>query len=92
MKTARRVRVEGRVQGIGFRAFVRATGSDLGLAGWVRNLPDGAVDAFVEGEESAVRAFLDRCREGPPFGRVDRVEATPAPPEGRTRFEVLRYS
>jgi acylphosphatase len=90
MTTARRVLVEGRVQGVGFRAFVRATGADLGLAGWVRNLSDGRVEAFVEGEDAAVAAFLERCRKGPPFGRVERLEAEDAAPEGYSRFEVLR--
>jgi len=85
---ARRVLVSGRVQGVGYRDFARRAASALGLAGWVRNLRDGRVEALVEGEETGVAAFLERCRAGPPAARVEALEASPAPSAGAAGFEV----
>lgn len=80
---ARRVRVFGRVQGVFFRAFTRDAAESAGVRGLVRNLPDGSVEAVLEGEESAVRRVIERMREGPPASRVDRVEVEEAAPAGR---------
>lgn len=66
--------VSGRVQGVWFRAATRAEAGRLGLTGWVRNLPDGRVEAVFEGEREALRQMLDWCRAGPPGARVDRLE------------------
>ncbi|HEX4955931.1 MAG TPA: acylphosphatase [Thermoanaerobaculia bacterium] len=71
------VRVSGRVQGVGFRAFVRRLGRELGLSGTVRNLPDGSVGVRAGGAEEAVEALLVALHEGPPASRVDRVEVVP---------------
>jgi acylphosphatase len=68
------VRIEGRVQGVGYRAFVEMRAYELGLEGWVRNRRDGAVEAVLQGAEDAVAAMLDLCREGPPAAQVTRVE------------------
>jgi acylphosphatase len=68
------LRIEGRVQGVGYRAFVEMRAAELGLSGWVRNRRDGSVEAVVQGPNAAVDAMLDRCRSGPPGARVDRVE------------------
>lgn len=68
------VRVEGHVQGVGFRAFVEMRANDLGLSGWVRNRRDGSVEAVLQGSPEAVEDMLARCRKGPPAARVDRVE------------------
>jgi acylphosphatase len=67
------VRVEGRVQGVGYRAFVEAHAIELGLAGWVRNRRDGSVEAVLQGPEEAVEEMLDLCREGPPAAAVTGV-------------------
>jgi acylphosphatase len=79
-----RVRVEGRVQGVFFRDFTRREASRLGLTGWVRNLPDGAVEALLEGGEEAVAAMLTWLQTGSPRSRVDQVrqqmEAIDVPP------------
>jgi acylphosphatase len=79
-----RVRVEGRVQGVFFRDFTRREATRLGLTGWVRNLPDGAVEALLEGSEEAVAAMLTWLQSGSPRSRVDLVrqqmEATDVPP------------
>src|SRR5205085_7261348 len=66
--------VSGRVQGVGFRWYVRRAAQELGLAGRVRNLPDGRVEAEAAGEPEALNAFRARLREGPPGARVTRLE------------------
>jgi acylphosphatase len=68
------VRIEGRVQGVGYRAFVEMEAHELGVAGWVRNRRDGSVEAVFQGAEEAVDEILQRCRLGPPAAIVDRVE------------------
>ena len=68
------VRIEGRVQGVGYRAFVEMEAHELGLAGWVRNRRDGSVEAVFQGAEEAVEEMLARCRLGPPAAIVDRIE------------------
>jgi acylphosphatase len=66
--------VDGRVQGVWFRAATREQALRLELRGWVRNLPDGTVAALFEGDEPALRQMLAWCHAGPPGARVDRVE------------------
>lgn len=86
--TRRRFVVSGRVQGVGFRWFVRETGESLGLSGWVRNRPDGAVEAEAEGRSAALAQFAQRLRAGP--GRVDAVEAIELSAEGSPEgFEII---
>lgn len=72
IKTAR-LRIEGRVQGVGFRAWTRAEARSRGVGGWVRNRRDGAVEAFFYGAPQAIDEMAMRCREGPAWGRVSRV-------------------
>ncbi|MBL6456529.1 acylphosphatase [Belnapia sp. T6] len=71
---ARRLRIEGRVQGVGYRAWMVREARRLGLSGWVRNLPDGSVEAVVAGPEPAVQALLTACRRGPILARVDHIQ------------------
>jgi acylphosphatase len=66
--------VSGRVQGVWFRESTRRRADELGLEGWVRNLPDGRVEALFEGDPSAVRLAVEYVREGPAHARVDHVE------------------
>lgn len=77
-----RVLIEGRVQGVFFRASCRRRADELGLGGWVGNRADGAVEAVVEGPPDAVQAILDWCREGPPHARVDAIEVQEERPTG----------
>ena len=70
----RHVVVHGRVQGVGFRAFVEDTAGRLNLEGWVRNQRDGSVAAVFAGPEQSVTAALDACRVGPRHSHVDRIE------------------
>jgi acylphosphatase len=67
------LRVEGRVQGVGFRVWARDEAERLGLDGWVRNEPDGSVRAHLEGAAAAVSAMLERLRAGPPGAAVTAV-------------------
>ncbi|MBE3589472.1 MAG: acylphosphatase [Firmicutes bacterium] len=88
LTVARRLLIVGRVQGVGFRAAARRQALALGLCGWVRNLPDGRVEAWAEGDAAAVKAFEDWCRQGPPAARVDRVEAEDAEPARHASFFI----
>jgi len=90
MRLARRFLVSGRVQGVGFRYFTQAAASHAGVTGWVRNLPDGRVEAAAEGEAAAMTAFETQLRQGPPGSRVDRVDVadTPAQPFTATHFQI----
>jgi acylphosphatase len=77
--------LEGRVQGVWFRAWTAERAVTLGLRGWVRNRGDGTVEALFSGPSGAVSAMLDACHKGPPLARVDavRVADTDAqPPSG----------
>ncbi len=83
-----RVVVHGRVQGVFFRDTVRRAARERGVAGSVRNVPDGTVEAVFEGERGAVEALVELCREGPPGAQVERVEVSSGPPEGLSGFAV----
>ncbi len=84
----RRVVVHGRVQGVWFRESTRVAADRHRVAGWVRNRPDGSVEAVLEGDEEAVALVVDACRLGPPGSRVDRVDVTPEEPQGLVGFYV----
>ena len=85
----RRVTVHGRVQGVFFRDTCRQIAEEHGVSGWVRNLPDGRVEAVFEGLPEAVDALVAWCHEGPPAARVDEVRVTPVDPTGLDRgFQV----
>ena len=73
---AHRLRIHGRVQGVGFRAFVFREARLMDISGWVRNRRDGTVEALVFGEAAAIDSLLARIEEGPSYGRVDRVDVT----------------
>ena len=85
---ARRVLVSGQVQGVGFRHHTKVRARELGLAGWVRNLPDGDVEAWLEGPEDAVESMIAWLRRGPPAARVDDVAVDTAEPAGHAQFGV----
>lgn len=87
-KTARNIKVTGVVQGVSFRAWTREKARELGIAGWIRNCPDGSVEAHLEGEEPKVRWLIDLIGDGPPGSRVDNVRSANAAIEDLHRFEV----
>jgi acylphosphatase len=66
--------IGGRVQGVAFRAYTVDEARALGVAGWVRNLPDGRVEAEAEGDRGAVEALVAWCRHGPPAARVESMQ------------------
>ena len=74
MKVRVHVFVSGRVQGVFFRQSTQRKAQSLDVKGWVRNLPDGRVEAVFEGEEPAVKTVVDYCRHGPSAARVDDLE------------------
>jgi acylphosphatase len=67
--------ISGRVQGVCYRWFTRDTAVELGLTGWVRNLPDGTVEAVVEGEKEKLEQLLGWCKQGPDLARVTDIQA-----------------
>ena len=84
----RRITVSGRVQGVFFRETARRRAESSRLSGWVRNNPDGTVEAVFEGEEKAVERLVDWCREGPRGARVEWVDVAAEEPEGLEGFAV----
>ena len=86
---ARRFVVRGRVQGVGFRWFVEREAHMLGIAGWVRNNPDGSVEVLAMGTRDQLVGLRSRLREGPRAARVDHVEEAQAQPvEGLNTFRI----
>ena len=84
--------VEGRVQGVYFRAYTKDTAVKLGLSGWVRNRPNGSVEALIEGERTAVEKMLQWFHKGSPHSLVETVHATEEPPVGdNATFEIQYY-
>jgi acylphosphatase len=83
-----RVVVQGRVQGVYFRESTRRTAEELGLSGWVRNLPAGGVEAVFEGSPEAVAQAVVWARGGPPAALVTLLSETPEGPEGLSGFVV----
>ena len=81
--------IRGRVQGVWFRDACRREALARGLAGWVRNCPDGSVEGVFEGAPAAVEAMIEWCRQGPPRARVDSVETREELPTGETGFRVM---
>ncbi len=76
------------MQGVFFRDTTRRQASTWGVAGWVRNRPDGTVEAVFEGDPEGVEAMVAFCREGSRGARVDRVEVSEEDPQGLDEFEV----
>lgn len=88
-EVARHLTVHGHVQGVFFRASTRDRARDVGATGWVRNDPDGTVEAWLEGDEDAVAQVESWIRDGGPRNaRVREVEAEDVAPEGHDRFQV----
>ena len=82
--------VNGRVQGVWFRGSTHDMAVSLGVAGWVRNLPSGDVEAVFEGPRHRVQEAVVWCRHGPPAARVDHCDVIWEQPRGESTFEV-RY-
>ena len=86
-----RATVYGRVQGVFFRSFVNMQAEQLGLSGYVRNLPDGAVEVRAEGEREPLGKLVGYLNEGPPAARIDRVVTTWSKYTGKFSGFRVRY-
>lgn len=87
-RVGKSVRVSGRVQGVFFRAWTAEQARGLGVGGWVRNCPDGSVEAHVEGDEQAVEMLIERMRSGPSGAKVTHLVAEDADYEDSIGFQV----
>lgn len=85
MKTVQ-LRIRGRVQGVGYRAWAIEAASSLGLHGWVRNRADGSVEILATGAEEMLAALILECRRGPAGARVDQIATADAQDEGTPGF------
>jgi len=91
MRLRAHVVVSGLVQGVCFRYATEKEAGRRGVSGWVRNLPDGRVEAVFEGEEERVDEMIAFCRRGPPGARVDGVEVRREAPSGTSGGFSIRY-
>ncbi len=83
--------IHGLVQGVWFRASTKETALRLGVGGWVRNLPDGGVEALFEGEKKKVEEIIGWCHKGPPGARVTKVDIAWEPYKGEFKRFDVRY-
>lgn len=83
--------VEGRVQGVYFRAFTQEAARQLGLGGYCRNLPDGRVEVVAEGDKKEVESLIERLRTGPPKAHVVRIQVEWKAVDDRFRDFQIRY-
>jgi len=92
MKTAKaHLFIEGRVQGVFYRAFTRNFAEKLGLKGWVRNLYDGRVEAVFEGNRDLIEQAIQECRKGPRGSAVAHIDVGWEEPSGEDKDFVIRY-
>ncbi len=84
-----RLRITGRVQGVGYRLWATRTAASLGLRGWVRNRSDGSVEVLATGSPEAVAALVGSCRQGPYAARVTAVTVADAADDGSLGFAAL---
>jgi acylphosphatase len=87
--TTLRLRITGKVQGVGYRIWATRTAANLGLRGWVRNRRDGSVEALVTGAHDAAVAMVEACRQGPRGACVSEVTVAAAEDDGSLGFEPL---
>ncbi len=82
--------IYGKVQGVFYRASARDKALRIGISGWVKNIPEGRVEAVFEGEKNRVNRMIEWCKKGPSYSQVDEVAIEWEEPEGEKHFEV-RY-
>jgi acylphosphatase len=83
--------ISGRVQGVWFRASTKEKADQLGITGWVRNTPDGHVEAVFEGDEKILQEMLDWCHHGPQYAKVKNVKITEQPAKNDFRDFSIKY-
>jgi len=89
-RVGRHLSIQGQVQGVFFRQWTVGQARELGVAGWVRNCPDGTVEAHLSGDEQAVTQLIERMRRGPPAAEVEQMRVNEVPAEDVDGFEVRR--
>jgi acylphosphatase len=89
MTKAVKLRIEGRVQGVGYRMWLSREAQRHGLAGWVRNRRDGSVEALLKGDDESLEEVVELCRNGPRMARIERIERSDAEDDGSFGFEEL---
>ncbi len=87
MKRVRLI-IGGRVQGVGFRYFVKENAKRFGVNGYVKNIPGGNVEVDAEGDKDSLDKFLEKCYQGPPQSNVDSFQISDVPVYGYTRFRI----
>lgn len=90
-KARAHVVIDGKVQGVFYRAFVRDQALDFGLKGWVRNLGDGKVEAVFEGDKKIIEQAIKGCYTGPPGARVSNIDVKWEPHEEEEKGFSVRY-
>jgi len=89
-KARAHVIIKGRVQGVFFRSSTQDEAIRLGLTGWVKNCPDGSVEALFEGDKKVIEEIIKWCHKGPPWARVNEVKVSWEPYQGEfVRFSVV---
>ncbi len=83
--------VSGRVQGVFYRSNTRRKALELGITGWVRNLPDGRVEIVAEGEREKLLSLIEWCRRGPPLARVEDLEVIWEKPRGEFESFTIKW-
>ena len=86
------LQISGRVQGVTYRESARREALRLGLSGWVRNCPDGSVEAVAEGSPDALEAFVAWCHRGPAYAKVEAVAVQDEPPRGEAGPFRVEYT
>lgn len=89
MKTYRFL-ISGRVQGVWFRKYTKEIADEMKISGYVRNLPDGRVEAVATLQEEQLKAFLEALKKGPPLAKVDNIEVEEIDEEYKNGFEIIR--
>jgi len=89
MKTIQLI-IKGKVQGVFFRATAKDIADDLGVKGWIRNLPDRNVEIRATATEEALQQFIDWCKQGPPKAKVENVTVEEFVPEDFNSFKIIR--
>jgi len=90
MKKAVKVEIFGTVQGIFFRQFIYDNAENLGIKGYVRNKPDGSIEAWLEGDEDNVKKMIEVCKKGPQHAVIKRVDVVDGNFQGLKEFKILK--
>jgi acylphosphatase len=82
--------ISGRVQGVGYRNWMAKTAQSMGLTGWVRNLPDGRVEAVASGEAEDIERLITQCHKGPLMAKVTDIQSVPHEMLEKSSFDIIR--